>query len=246
MKLINSISQIEFNSDRNENSSVDYISLNSAPKKDLQKERCIECYRKFASKSSLRSHLWMVHDVDYDSEEMKQYISRRMKKQILKIRREKDINLDNNRRLREKLNLMLSEDSFEIFRINEIFNIDFKIEDISIELSDKNENDQLTPIINFHVSDIDINTLKRQYDTKISASLGKLFIIDNIQKGLSEDLTYFMKSRGDNKSDALFLIDISLVQLGSPLYESVGTDIDIKARFGTLDCIFIFYNSIYS
>lgn len=46
-----------------------------------------------------------------------------------------------------------------------------------------------------------------------------------------------MNSSGGGSSDnnSLFLVDLTMVELGSPLYDSIGTDININARFGKMD-----------
>lgn len=47
----------------------------------------------------------------------------------------------------------------------------------------------------------------------------------------------------NNNNNSLFSVDLTMVELGSPLYDSLGTDMCINARFGKMD-LFIHNNTV--
>lgn len=184
IKLVESLTSVSFSPDTSNQQELNNEQMLAVElKQKIQNNKkpvelnhtCIECYKKFASENALKSHLWIVHEIGYDSEKMKEYLDNKIKKQLMN--RNDNINIENNMKTQEKLNLLLSAENFEILRKNIIFKGNFIIQDIAVKLS-KNKEDS---IIDVHISNVAADITRRQYDTKVISSLGKLYIVDKYE-----------------------------------------------------------------
>lgn len=181
IKLVESLTALSFSPDTTNQQELNNEQMLAAELKQKIQAKpvelnhiCIECYKKFASEKSLKSHLWIVHEIQYDSEKMKSYLDNKVKKQLMN--RNDDINIENNMKIQEKLNLLLSAENFEILRKNIIFKGNFVVQDIALKISSNKQS-----LIDVHVSNVTADITRRQYDTKVISSLGQLYIIDNYE-----------------------------------------------------------------